>query len=156
MDYFGSIVIKSSRRTRLNPASAKRHGVLFTFLTTRAVHLELAHDMSTDVFLLALHRCIPRRGFIKVLRSDNGSNYIGAKKELKEALKQLNHNKIIDAMSRQNIEWKFNPPISPWMGGVWEFLVKSVKRALRLSTGDRAFTEDFLTTFLCEVESVIN
>ena len=59
-------------------------------------------------------------------------------------------------MSRQNIEWKFNPPISSWMGGVWEFLVKSVKRALRLSTGDRAFTEDLLTTFLCEVESVIN
>ena len=69
VDYFGPIVIKSSRRSRLNPASAKRYGVLFTFLTTRAVHLELAHDMSTDVFLLALHRCIPRRGFIKALRS---------------------------------------------------------------------------------------
>ena len=59
-------------------------------------------------------------------------------------------------MSRQDIEWKFNPPISPWMGGVWESLVKSVKRALRLITRDRAFTEDLLTTFLCEVESVIN
>ena len=140
----------------MNPASAKRYGVLFTCHTTRAVHLELAHDMATDAFLLALRRFISRRGFVKVLRSDSGSNFIGAEKELKESLKQLNHDKIIDVMSRQNIEWKFNPAISPWMGGVWESLVKSVKRALRVITRDRAFTEDSLTTFLCEVESVIN
>ena len=79
------------------------------------MHLELAHDMSTDAFLLALHKFISRRGFVKVLRSDSDSNFISAEKELKEALKQLNHVKIIDVMSRQNIEWKFNPPI--WMEG---------------------------------------
>ena len=74
--------------------------------------------MATDAFsTMALRRFISR-DFVKVLRSDNGSNFIGAEKELKEALKQLNHDKIIDVMSRQNIEWKFNPPISPWMGGV--------------------------------------
>ena len=71
--------------------------------------------MPTDAFLLALHKFISRRGFVKVLRSDSDSNFIGAEKELKEALKQLNHVKIIDVMSRQNIEWKFNPPI--WMEG---------------------------------------
>ena len=74
--------------------------------------------MATDAFsTMALRRFISR-DFVKGLRSDNGSNFIGAEKELKEALKQLNHDKIIDVMSRQNIEWKFNPPISPWMGGV--------------------------------------
>ena len=74
--------------------------------------------MTTDAFnTMALPRFISR-DFVKVLRSDNGSNFIGAEKELKEALKQLNHDKIIDVMSRQNIEWKFNPLISPWMGGV--------------------------------------
>ena len=72
------------------------------------MHLELAHDMSTDAFLLALHRFISRRGFVKFLRSDKGSNFIGAEKELKEALKQLNHDKIIDVISGQNIEWKSN------------------------------------------------
>ena len=74
--------------------------------------------MSTDAILLALHRFISRKGFVKVSRSDNGSNFIGAEKELKEALKQLNHDKIIDVASRQNIEWKFNPPTSPWIEGV--------------------------------------
>ena len=89
---------------RLNLASAKRYGVLFICLTTRAVHLELAYDMSTDRFLLALRRLISRRGFVKILRSGIGSNFISAEKELKEALKQLNHDKIINVMSRQNIE----------------------------------------------------
>ena len=105
------------------------------------MHLGLANDMSTDAILLALHRFISRKGFVKVSRSDNGSNFIGAEKELKEALKQLNHDKIIDVASRQNIEWKFNPPTSPWIEGVWESLVKSIKRGLRVITQDRAFTE---------------
>ena len=52
--YFGPILIKSSKRTRLNPASAKRYRVLFTCLTARAMQLVLAHNMSTDAFLLAL------------------------------------------------------------------------------------------------------
>ena len=68
------------------------------------MHLGLANDTSTDAILLALHRFISRKGFVKVSRSDNGSNFIGAEKELKEALKQLNHDKIIDVASRQNIE----------------------------------------------------
>ena len=85
---------------------------------TCAVHLELTHDMSTDAFLLALCRFISRIGFVKVLRSDNGLKFIGAEKELREVLKQLNHDKFIDIASRRNIEWKFNRPISTWMVGV--------------------------------------
>ena len=117
--YFGPIFIKSSKRTRLNPASAKRYRVLFTCLTARGMQLVLAHNMSTDAFLLALRWFISRRGFVKVLRSDNGLTFIGAEKELKKALKQSNHDKIIDVMSKQNKERKFNPPISPWMEGIW-------------------------------------
>ena len=101
MDYFGPILIKFSRRTRLSPASAKRYGVLFTCPATCAAHLEPAHDMPTAAFLLAPRRFIFRRGLVRVLKSENGSNFIGAEKEPKEALKQLN-DKIIDAMSRQN------------------------------------------------------
>ena len=74
--------------------------------------------MATDALsTMALCRFISR-DFVKVLRSDNGSNFIVAEKELKEALKRINHDKIIEVLSRQNIEWKFNPPISPWMRGV--------------------------------------
>ena len=53
-------------------------------------------------------------------------------------------------------EWKFNPPSSPWMVGIWEALVKSVKRALKSTIKDRLFTEEALYTTLCEVESLLN
>ena len=59
-------------------------------------------------------------------------------------------------MSKQHIQWKFNLPVSPWMGGVWEALVKTVKVALRTITRERLFTEDALTTFICEVELIVN
>ena len=74
VDYFGPLYIKFNKRTRINQATGKRFGVIFTCLTTRAVHLELSGDLSTDSFILALRRFISRRGFVKVLRSDNGTN----------------------------------------------------------------------------------
>ena len=156
VDYFDPIIIKLNKRTRSTQPTAKRYGVLFTCLTTRGVHLELATDMTTDAFILALRRFIARRGHVKILRSDNGSNFIGAEKELKHALTCIDQNKVAQTLSKQHIQWKFNPPVSPWMGGVWEALVKTVKRALRTITRERLFTEDALTTFLCEVESIVN
>ena len=156
VDYFGPIIIKLNKRTRSTQPTAKRYGVLFTCLTTHGVHLELATDMTTDAFILALRRFIARRGHVKILRSDNGSNFIGAEKELKHALTCIDQNKVAQTLSKQHIKWKFNPPVSPWMGGVWEALVKTVKRALRTITRVRLFTEDALTTFLCEVELIVN
>ena len=110
------------------------------------MNLELAHDMSTDAFLLALRRVGSIRAFAKVLRSSNGLNFIGVERTLKEALKRLKYEKIISVMSRQNISR---------MGGTLESLLKTIKRTLRVITPDQNFSEDPLTTLLCEVESVI-
>ena len=103
MDYFDPILIKSLSCKQLKTASAKRPRVLFTCFMIRAVHLAFTHDMSTDALLLSLCR-FSRRGSVKVLGSDNGSNFTAVEKELKEALKQVNHDKTIDVMSRQSIE----------------------------------------------------
>ena len=78
IDYFGPINVKLTRKTRSNQATHKRYGALFTCLTTRAVHLELASDLSTDIFILALRRFIAGRGKPKEILSDNGANFIGA------------------------------------------------------------------------------
>ena len=86
-------------------------------MTTRAVHLELAGDMLTDRFILALHRFRARRGHPKSIRSDNESNFIGAERELKDALSKLDQKKIINELNENRIQWMFNPPKSPWMGG---------------------------------------
>ena len=109
--------------------------------------------MSTDSFIFALRRFVSRRGPIDIIRSDNGTNFTGAERELRNALKELDQTLISSELNRYRIEWKFNPPSSPWMAGVWESLVKSVKRSLKVITRDRVFTEESLYMFLCETES---
>ena len=115
VDYFGPSTIKLNKGTRRTSGTAKRYGALFTCLATRAVHLELAGDMLTDSFVLALRRFKARRGH--PIRSDNGSNVIGAERELKDALSKLDQKKIINELNESRIQRMFNPPKSPWMGG---------------------------------------
>ena len=69
-------------------------------MITRALHLELVGDLSTDSFILALRRFKARRGHPKSIRSDNGSNFIGAERELKEALSKLDQKKIINELNK--------------------------------------------------------
>ena len=85
IDYFGPINVKLTHRTRSNQAMHKRYGALFTCLTTRAVHLELASDLSTDIFILALRRFIACRSKPKKILSGNGTNFIGADRDLRQA-----------------------------------------------------------------------
>ena len=70
IDFFGPIIVKLSKKTRANQAKAKRYGVIFTCIITRAIHLEISGDLTTDFFILALRRFITRRGNAKHIRSD--------------------------------------------------------------------------------------
>ena len=107
----------------------KRYGVFYTCMTTRAVHLEIAHSMDTDSCLMAVRRMMARRGRPANIWSDNGTNFVGTEKELREALKRLDSERIGDQLSSERVQWHFNPPSSPHFGGVWERLVHSAKRA---------------------------
>ena len=88
MDLFGPIYVKHGRRT------AKRWCCLFTCLTTRSVHLEVVNSMDTDEFIMCLRRFINRRGDVKELRCDNGSNFVGSERELKKSLREWNQGQI--------------------------------------------------------------
>ena len=122
----------------------KRWGCLFTCLTTRAVHLELAGDLSTDSFIMALRRFRGRRGNPRTIRSDNGTNFVGANRELIEALKSLSEERITGELAQEGITWYFNPPSSPHMGGIFESMVKQVKRALKTVINDQVLPEETL------------
>ena len=97
----------------------KRYGVIFTCFYLRAVHIEVAATMDTTSFINALRRFIARRGQIRSLLSDNGTNFVGAENELFKEINQLDH--IQEFLQLHNcdwIDWKRKPPISSHMGGV--------------------------------------
>lgn len=150
VDYFGPMVITVARRHE------KRWGALFTCLTTRAVHLELVPTLSTDSMIMALRRFAARRGMPKTLYSDNGTNFVGASKELREALDTMKHEDLVMEAEKIGVLWKFIPPGAPNMGGAWERLVRSVKTALDATLRERYPREEVLHTLLLEAEHMIN
>ena len=118
--------------------------------------LELAGSLDTDAFLLALRRFVARRGSPKCLVSDNGTNFLGAAKELQECICSWNQEHISQHLAQKEIQWKFNPPSAPHFGGVWERLIRSTKTILRTILGTQCVGSDTLNTLLTEVEAILN
>ena len=156
INYFGPMFVKLNKETRTSQATTKWYGAIFSCLTTRATHIELVGDLSTDKFILALRRFICRRGYTFRINSDNGKNFVGAQRELGHALKMLNQKRIQKELIAKKIEWIFSPPLSPWMNGAVETVVKLTKRRLKAITRDRLFKEEALSTYLTEVEAGLN
>lgn len=150
LDYFGPFLVKKLRKTE------KRYGVLFTCLSVRAVHIEVAHNLEADSLLMALRRFIARRGHPTVIFSDNGTNMVGGEREIRESLAELDSNRIGDMLSQRRIQWNFIPPGAPHMGGAWERMVGSVKRAFRVISSGQVLTDEVLLTLFTEVESMLN
>ena len=99
VDYFGPFVIREGRK------DLKRYGVLFTCMASRAVHFEVATTLETDSFSNAFRRFVSRRGPIWQLRSDQGTNFVGARRELKAALEELDHDKIRSVLQCHHCGW---------------------------------------------------
>ncbi len=155
VDFFGPFYIREGRSDK------KRWGVLFTCLSCRAVHVETANSLSTDSFINAYRRFVGRRGPVRQLRCDRGTNFVGARSELESALQEMSKQRIGSELLKDNCDWitfKFNPPYASHMGGSWERMIRSVRSVLSsllLSHGDRLDDEQ-LRTFLIEAESIVN
>ncbi|XP_066928731.1 uncharacterized protein [Clytia hemisphaerica] len=156
VDLFGPFLVKERR------SLVKRWGVIYTCLSSRSAHIESVVSMNTDSFILCLRRFICRRGSIRMLRSDNGSNFVGAQSELKELFKSLDHDKIKaflrDEFDADYVVWERNPPYSSHFGGVWERQIRSIRAVLDgiLQTHSSSFNDESLRTLLCEAECIIN
>ena len=150
VDCFGPLLVKRGRGT------AKRYGVLFTCLTIRAVHIEVAHSLTSDSFIHALRRFISRRGNVKEMRSDNGTNFVGAERELRAELSRWNQSQVHNFLLQRDIKWTFNTPGASHHGGVWERQIRSAKKILYALTSSQILDDEGLVTLLCEVENIIN
>lgn len=156
IDYAGPFFIlnKPGRGSKL----VKCYLAVFVCFCTKAVHLEIITNLTTESFLACLKRFTSRRGIPERIYSDNGSTFVGASHELCDLGQFLHKHRdcIIDCTSDQKIQLVFIPPYSPNFGGLWEAAVKSSKHHIkRVLINNNATYEEF-NTLIIQVEGILN
>ena len=112
VDVFGPWHV-TARRTRGGCANSKRWAVLFTYLASRAIHIEVIEEITTSSFINSLRRFIALRGPVKQIRSDRGTNFVGAVRELGLNSVFDETGPVDEFLSEQGCTWIFNPPTLP-------------------------------------------
>ncbi|XP_058828182.1 uncharacterized protein LOC131688054 [Topomyia yanbarensis] len=157
VDYCGPVYLKPVHR---RAAPKKAFIAVFVCFASKAVHLELVCDLSTDAFIAALRRFIARRGLPAEIHSDNGTNFQGARNSLASLFRLLNdkhdQEKIINECTNRGIKWKFIPPRAPNFGGLWEAAVKTAKSSLSKTMGNVKLTYEDFATLLTQIEANMN
>ena len=145
IDVFGPFYVNQRR------VQVKRYGLLVTCMCSRAIHIEMLDDLSTDAFINGLRCFISIRGFVKQIQCDNGSNFVGAARE-------LNKNRLSSYFAERHCEFVFNPPDASHAGGVWERQIRTVRDILSsiLLTCPRKLDDSSLRTVFYEVMAIVN
>ena len=133
--------------------SNKAYVCLFTCASTRAVHLELARDLSVSTFLRLFRRFVSRRGLPTTLISDNAKTFKASSQIIAKIARS---SEVIHFFNNHRITWKFIVERAPWWGGFWERLIRSVKRCLKRSIGQANLSFDELHTVIVEIEAILN
>ena len=155
LDYAGPLRLRLA--TGRGHKSQTAYIALFICMATKAIHLEVVSNYSTEAFLAALQRFFSRRGLASTLYSDRGTNFRGASRELNQAFKQvISDGKLKSRLANDCVSWKFIPAAAPHFGGLWEAGVRSVKHHLRRVLGAKTPTYEELGTLLCQIEACLN
>ena len=125
MDVFGPFICKDGRKVQ------KRYGLIFCCLSSRAVHLELLDDMSTDCFINSFRCFTAIRGPVQSLLSDRGTNFVGARNEMEKAMEEMMNPTTVSYLTARKCVFKFNVPSASHMGGSWERLIRTVRDVLK-------------------------
>ena len=153
-DFMGPILTKCQRN------SLKRYCCIFTCLASRATHLEIAYDLTTGSFRMALRRFLASRGSsTKTIYCDNETNFIGARSELERGLVRLRRREICNELSPRGIAFRHSPPLASHQGGVCEAILRLVRKAMDAVLTDkyyRKLSDEGLWTLLKEIEYMLN
>ncbi|XP_067305911.1 uncharacterized protein [Pseudorasbora parva] len=148
IDCFGPFYVKEARK------ELKKYGLIFTCMCSRAIHIEMLDDLTTDAFINALRGFIAIRGHVRQLRCDQGTNFVGARGEFMNAMKNMDH----EQLKEYGCEFIMNFPSSSHMGGVWERQIRTIRSILTamLDQSAKRLDSTSLRTFLYEVMAIIN
>lgn len=153
IDYAGPMMSLSrqGRGSRL----VKVYIAVFVCFSTKAMHLELVGDLTSNCFLSSLRRFISRRGKPINIYSDNGTSFVGACTELEKFLNSHSQS-LSENVANEGIHFHFSPPYAPHFGGLWEAGVKSTKYHLKRVLGNCNLTYEEFNTVLVQIEAVLN
>ncbi|GBN56105.1 hypothetical protein AVEN_110858-1 [Araneus ventricosus] len=156
IDLCGPFLIKNKYQ-RKGP-EIKVYVCIFICLVTKAIHLEIISDLTSQSLIATLKRFISRRGKCHKIFSDNGSNMVGANRALRDLNKLVrNRNESLYAFfAEENIEWSFIPPRSPNWGGLWEANIKAFKYHFKRVAGNSKFSYEELLTLTTQIEAILN
>lgn len=158
VDYAGPLTIRIN--SRRNSPKEKAYIALFICMSTKAIHLEAVTTLTSESFIACLKRFVSRRGYPSDIYSDNGTNFVGACRTLKEYYQLFtsqSHNDLISHFLTSNgTNWHFNPPSAPHFGGLWEAGVKSVKFHLKRILLNTTLNFEELSTMLTTIEACLN
>lgn len=152
VDFAGPLDLKFGAR-----GTVKAYISVFVCMVTKAVHLELVSSLHADSFLKALHRFINlRAGAVRHMYSDNGRNFVGADRALREAAEEWRDESVMKFLRMKEIEWHYNPPYAPHHGGLWEAAVKSTKYHLKRICQKQLYTFEDMATLLTKISACLN
>lgn len=158
VDYAGPFSIKTGNPRK--PIIVKGYIALFVCLSSKAIHMELAVDLSSQAFINVLKRFVARRGVPTLILSDNATNFIGANSELHQLYQLFQKESTTKALNEYclplEIKWQFIPARSPEFGGVWEAGVKSAKCHIKRVVGESKYTYDQWNTLITQIEAILN
>ena len=152
IDCFGPFTVKERR------SHVKRYGLLITCMASRAIHIEVLDDMTTDSFINGIRCFIAIRGNVLSIRCDNGTNFHGASRELRKAVDELDDSTIRQFLLTNQCQYIFNSPDSSHMGGSWERHIRTIRSILSSMIYNHPTKVDTtsLRTFLYEVMAIVN
>ena len=149
VDFAGPLYIKTQGLVNMS----KVWLCLFTCCVTRAVHLHIVPDLTTDSFLRCFKRFTARRGIPHKMISDNGKTFKATAKGISAV---LSDSAVQGHSAGTGVQWSFNLEKAPWWGGLFERLIKSTKRCLKKTIGQARISYDELLTIVTEVEMILN
>ena len=158
VDCTGPFTLKKGHTRK--PVLIKSYIPIFVCFSSKASHIEIISDLTTEAFLAGLKRFISRRGLPQEIHSDNGSNFLGAKNDLNDLYHFLQSTTTTSAVNKyllsQRVQWQCIPKRASHFGGLWKVAVKAAKYHLRHVMGTQRLTYEEFTTVTCQIESCLN